>query len=126
MINHTCCNCIKTLRPVSPLATDQGVAGGGGALLTAVTGGSLIVGSGGNTSTASIPLLLIDSGFSLVKLVTLGNCVNSPLPPSDCKHGKTKCFATIKSDYPMFMRSTIGWAFSRIKTIEIYTKTIGC
>ena len=74
MISHTCCcNCIKTLLPVSPLAIGQGVAGGGGALLTAVTGGSLIVGSGGNTSIVSIPLLLIDSGFSLVNLVTLGN-----------------------------------------------------
>lgn len=73
MISHTCCCiCIKTLLPVSPLATGQGVAGGGGALLTAVTGGSLIVGSVGD-SILSIPLLLIDSGFSLVKLVTLGN-----------------------------------------------------
>ena len=74
MINHTCCcNCIKTLLPVSPLATGQGVAGGGGALLTAVTGGSLTVGSVANTSMVSISFLLIDSGFSLVKLVTLGN-----------------------------------------------------
>ena len=50
MINHTCCcNCIKTLLPVLPLATSQGVAGGGGALLTAVTGGSLTAGSVANT-----------------------------------------------------------------------------
>ena len=69
---HTCCNCIKTLLPVSPLATGQGIAGGGGALITAVTGGSLMVGSVGN-SIPSIELLLIDSGFSLAKLVTLGN-----------------------------------------------------
>lgn len=70
---HTCCNCIKTLLPVSPLATGQGVAGGGGALLTAVTGGSLMVGGSVGNSILSIALLLIDSGFSLAKLVTLGN-----------------------------------------------------
>ena len=69
---HTCCccNCIKTLLPVSPLAKGQGVAGGGGALLTAVTGGSLMLGSVANSI---LSLLLIDSGFSLAKLVTLGN-----------------------------------------------------
>ena len=73
MIHHTCCCCnfIKTLLPVSPLAIDQGVAGGGRALQTAVTGGSLTVGS--VTSIVSLSFLLIDSGFSLVKLATLGN-----------------------------------------------------
>ena len=58
---------------MSPLATGQGVAGGGGALLTAVTGGSLIVDNSVGNSMLSIPLLLSDSGFSLAKLVTLGN-----------------------------------------------------
>ena len=55
---------------MSPLAKGQGVAGGGGALLTAVTGGSFMLGSVANSI---LSLLLIDSGFSLAKLVTLGN-----------------------------------------------------
>ena len=58
---------------MSPLATGQGVAGRGEALLTAVTGGSLTADRVVKTSIVSISFLLIDSGFSMVKLVTLGN-----------------------------------------------------
>ena len=87
MISHTCCSCIRTLLPVSPLATK------GGSLLTsaATTGGSFKVGCDGNR------LLLSDSssdsGLSLVKLVILGNWVFDDSASSDWK-GKNSSHKT--------------------------------